>query len=46
MCKEEVRVGIVDRSFVPENIKPAYEKHKKRLQELLEIHHQDVHRNY
>jgi hypothetical protein len=45
MCEEEARVGIIDRSSGPEKMKPACEKHKKKLQQLLEVHHQDVHRN-
>jgi hypothetical protein len=31
MCEEEVRVGIIDRSSGPEKLKPACEKHKKKL---------------
>ena len=37
MCEEEVRVGINDRSSGPEKIKPACEKHKKKLQQLLAV---------
>jgi hypothetical protein len=29
----------------PEKMKPACEKHIKKFQQLLEVHHQDVHRN-
>jgi hypothetical protein len=35
MCEQEVRVGIIDRSSGPEKMKPACEKHKKKLQQLL-----------
>jgi hypothetical protein len=45
MCEEEVRVGIVERFSGPEKMKPACEKHKKKLQQLLEVHHLDIHRN-
>ena len=45
MCDKEVIVGINDRSSGPEKMKPVYEKHQKKLKQLLEDHHQDVDRN-
>jgi len=39
MFKDRSKVGIIHHSFCPEKMKTEGEQHKKKLQELLEVHH-------